>query len=364
MALSPGLDLASSAPDHGFHELGIAAIVRETHDAATLVLDVPTALRDRYRYEPGQFLTFRVRIDGRPQLRSYSMSSAPGLGEPLQVTVKRVAGGLVSNWMLDTLSVGDVVEATRPAGIFGRRQRTGDIVAVAGGSGVTPVLSVLRHVLATTTDRARVFYANRDPASVIFGAVLDDLAYRHPGRLDVVHHHDSERGLVTADELSAAISECRDLDCYVCGPAPFMELAESVLLAAGAAPDAVHIERFTPSEMEVDALDGGSTPTSAAPVDGSGTVRVAIELDGRAEVADYRPGTTLLQTARQRGLSPPFSCEAGNCATCMARLLEGAVTMSANNALTEDEVADGWILTCQSVPTTPLVRVRYGWDEG
>lgn len=355
MALSSGSRLVEPhRRDHGFHRLGVGRVRRETADASSLVLDIPPDLAPAYRYEPGQFLTFRCRIDGQPYLRCYSMSSTPGVDPDLQVTVKRVAGGAVSNWMLDSLRPGDPVEATRPAGVFGRRSGDGDVLAFAGGSGITPVLSVLKAILADTPHRARLFYANRDPSSVIFGAALAALVEGSGGRLEVVHHLDSEGGLVRADELEAFLSGGGGVDSYVCGPAPFMELVEATLTGGGASADTIHIERFEPRPEE--------GPAKPDPAD-AGPAQVTIEMDGRVDVAEHRPGTTVLQTARQLGMAPPFSCEAGNCATCMAKVTAGAVTMTTNNALTDEEVAEGWILTCQSVPSTLAVRVVYGGGD-
>ena len=144
-----------------------------------------------------------------------------------------------------------------------------------------------------------------------------------------------------------------DADAYVCGPTPFMDIVEEALLGSGLEPCRLHIERFGPP---VEAPIEEDEPVSA------GVTTVTIELDGRTESTEHRPGTTILQTARQLGMAPPFSCESGNCATCMARLIEGSVTMHVNNALTDEEVEEGWVLTCQSVPTSDTIRVVYGYD--
>ncbi len=169
-----------------------------------------------------------------------------------------------------------------------------------------------------------------------------------------------ERGFIGPDTVRQFADGAADAQFYVCGPAPFMDIVEQTLLADGVDPERVHIERFTPAQWlpEPDPSEpaAGDDPTASA------TVR--IELDGRTETTEYRPGTTILQTARQLGMSPPFSCEAGSCATCMARLLEGTASMHVNNALTADEVADGWVLTCQALPTSTLVHVAYGYEEG
>ena len=161
-------------------------------------------------------------------------------------------------------------------------------------------------------------------------------------------------GFIGPDAVRRLVDTAQDPDFYVCGPGPFMDLVETTLLDRGVSAHRIHIERFTPDEWvpEVVAVEGGTGP-----------LQVTIELDGRTESTDYHPGTTILQTARQMGLSPPFSCESGSCATCMARLLEGTASMHVNNALTDDEVVGGWVLTCQAVPTSPSVRVAYGYEE-
>jgi 3-ketosteroid 9alpha-monooxygenase subunit B len=362
MALSPDADLAPHLTrDHGFHMVRVREVVRETDDASSFVLGVPPDLIDGYSYRPGQFLTFRCWIDGEPHLRCYSMSSSPDIDDQLQVTVKRVTGGIVSNWMIDGLGPGDEIETTLPSGVFGSRVNDGDVVAFAGGSGITPILSIAKSVLAVGAHRVRLFYANRDAGSVIFESALDSLRQRYGRRIEFVQHLDTDRGVVDADEVTAFAGDCHGVDCFICGPGPFMDLVEKTLLVQGADPGSVHIERFTPA--------GGSTPSRNGvlrerPPDENRPGQVTIELDGRVEVGGNHPGATILQIARQLGMSPPYSCEAGSCATCMARIVEGDVSMYANNALSDEEVADGWILTCQAVPSTPTVRVVYGWGEG
>jgi ferredoxin-NADP reductase len=273
------------------------------------------------------------------------MSSAPAVDDDLKVTVKRVPDGAVSNWMNDALAEGDVVEATVPAGVFLLEPGDHEVVAFAAGSGITPVLSIVKTALATSDRHVRLLYANRDRDSVIFAAELDELVARHGDRFEVVHRLVVDDGFVdeTAVQPFAATTAAH----YVCGPPPFMDVVERALRTAGVDPARIHIERFTPPEP-VDAAD--------SPPDG---IEVVVELGGKRASVEHRPGTTVLQTARQMGLSPPFSCESGSCATCMAKVVEGEVTMFVNNALTDDEVAEGWILTCQSVPTTAVVHVVY-----
>ncbi|MGW3651147.1 2Fe-2S iron-sulfur cluster-binding protein [Streptomyces sp. NPDC000878] len=327
--------------DHGFHPVRIKRIVQETADTRTYVLDAP------FPYLAGQFLT--VRACGT--LRSYSMSSSPDTDSELMTTVKRVPGGLVSNWMHDHLAPGDLIETTSPAGVFCLREGTAPLVALCGGSGVTPVLSLVKTALATTGRRVRVLAADRDADSVIFGDTLSELARRHAGRFEIRHHLDDAQGLVTGAEIQAFVGDDLDADFYLCGPAPFMELAENTLLAQGAEAGQIVAERFTPAPEE------SEEPAEAVPETGGGTVTVV--LAGKRRTVDQHPRESLLESARRAGLMPPFSCEMGNCGTCIARLTEGEAKMRVNNALDDDEVAEGWVLTCQGEPVTPHVTVEY-----
>ncbi|RBM21882.1 oxidoreductase [Prauserella sp. PE36] len=336
---------------HGYHTLRVTRIVQETPDTRSFVLEVPAELAETFRYLPGQFCTFRVTVDGTEQLRSYSMSSAPDTGDDLTVTVKRVPGGVVSNWLNDTVAEGDVLELTRPAGVFCPREGGHPVVAFCGGSGVTPVLSIAKSVLAATDRTVRLFYANRNPESVIFAGELDRLRERYPDRLEVRHHHDSVDGYPDAGAVTEFAGASAGADYYVCGPAPFMDLVESTLRATGADPGRILVERFgdaAPAEPEQRAA-GPEVPEA-----------VTLILNGKKTTVAYKAGDTVLETARRGGLQPPFSCEAGNCATCMAVLRDGSATMRANNALTEEEVAEGWVLTCQALPQGPgSVTVEY-----
>jgi 3-ketosteroid 9alpha-monooxygenase subunit B len=324
-------------------------VVRETVDATSFVLVAPADIAPGFAYEAGQFLTFRVDVGGEEHLRSYSMSSSAAVGDELQVTVKRVPGGVVSNWMNDTLAVGDEIYASYPAGAFVLGEGHGDLVAFAGGSGITPVFSILKTALATTARGVRLLYANRDADSVIFASHLGDLVDRFGDRLAVHHHFDVDRGFVDEEKVHRFLADASDTDFYICGPGPFMDIVERTLLVTGVDADRIHIERFIPQEPDL------RETADQAPE----AVQVTIELNGRRAVAQYRHGTTLLQTARSLDMRPPSSCESGNCATCMARLVEGSALMRNNTALTAEEVADGWVLTCQAVPTSSVVHVVY-----
>lgn len=345
---------AGTAPrvkrDHGFHALRVLRVVPESRDASSIVFEVPDDLKPTYEYRAGQFLTLRLAIDGGLVTRSYSMSSSPDADEHVQVTVKRIAGGLASNWINDNVRAGDVIEASAPAGRFTLTGGTDDVILFGAGSGITPVFSLLKTALVTTGRNVRLLYGNRDAESIIFGDRIAELVAAHRGRIDVEHFLEAERGFVDSATIDRYVMDGADADYYVCGPGPFMDVVETALLGAGVDGSRVHIERFLPAgEQEL--------PPAEATAASSGTVE--IDLFGKVTSGEHRAGTTILQTARSFGETPPYGCEAGNCGACMAMLDEGDVVMHLNDALTDEEVEEGWILTCQAVPSTPCVRVRY-----
>ena len=225
-----------------------------------------------------------------------------------------------------------------------------ELVAFAGGSGITPVFSLLRSALESTTRGARLFYANRGRDSVIFDEPLASLKDLHSDRFALQHHLDDESGFVTPAQVEAFITHAKDAEYYICGPGPFMDIVQATLRTAGVPTDRVHLEHFEVAELPV----GPSADSDEAV-----TEEVTIELEKRKITVPYSQGDTLLQTARMAGLSAPSSCEIGSCGTCMARLTQGSARMINNDALEDDEVADGWVLTCQAVPTSRTVRVVY-----
>jgi 3-ketosteroid 9alpha-monooxygenase subunit B len=334
-------------PDHDYHRLTVLDVADETADTRSFVLAIPPALEPTFAYAAGQFCTFRAEIDGESVVRSYSMSSSPDTGDPFTTTVKRVAGGRMSNWMNDALEPGAMIEVMRPTGLFVLHERNVPIVAFAGGSGITPVISIIKSALARTSRPILLVYANRSSDSVIFGAELERLRSVSGGRLAVHHHVDAERGFLGPEACAAMAREHAHADFYICGPAAYMDTVEAGLSTLAVAPAQRFIERFVVSEET--AVDTGADVPDT----------LTIRLDRKRQTIAYRAGDTVLETARRGGLRPPFSCEAGNCATCMAHLDKGSVTMRVNNALSDDELAEGWILTCQSIPTSSEVAVDY-----
>jgi ferredoxin-NADP reductase len=336
---------------HAHHALRVRRVVDETPDARTFVFDVPDDLAELFSYQAGQFCTVRIHVDGEDVSRCYSMSSAPALGEPLAFTVKRVPGGIVSNWLIDHVAPGDELELMPPAGTFCERPGTTPLLAFCGGSGVTPVFSIVKQVVATGDRPVRVFDANRDRDSVIFAAALDELVAAHGDRLAVHHHLDAEAGHPTPADIAGFVGTDTHADVLVCGPTPFMDLVEAAVTMAGVPADRVSIERFlNPSGSDAAPVAAGGPAAPAT---------ITITIKRKRHTVTYVAGDTILETARRAGLKAPFSCEQGNCATCMARLTSGSATMRANHALTDDEVTEGWVLTCQALPEGTEVAVVY-----
>ena len=342
--------------DHGFHPVVVKDVIDETADTRTYVVDVPRDLRDLFGYRAGQFCTVRAEIDGEDVLRCYSMSSAPTVDADLAVTVKRVPGGAMSNWLHDHICVGDTMHLTRPAGTFCSADAAAPLVGFCGGSGVTPVISIVKDALSTTSRSVKVLVANRDAASVIFRDELARLAVQHGGRLEVQHHLDSDGGYLDPATVRAFIAGTAGAEMFICGPTPFMDLVEGALSAAGVEPGRIAIERF------VAGWSPGVSPSGGAPDPAFEDVVVetlTLIVKGKKHVLDYVVGDTVLDTARRGGVKTPFSCELGNCATCMAVVRDGAVTMRANNSLTPAEIDEGWVLTCQAMPTAPGTTIAF-----
>ena len=254
--------------------LRVKRVVRETRDAVSIVLDVPESSVRHFGYQAGQFLTLLVCVDGREHRRCYSMSSSPAAGEDLRITVKRDRDGVVSNWLNDTAAPGDEIHALPPEGRFVLKDTDRELVAFAGGSGITPVFSLLRSALVSGTRAARLFYANRGRDSVIFDEPLSSLKDVHAGRFVLHHHLDDESGFVTPahDRSVRRGRRSDDAEYYICGPGPFMDIVQTTLRTAGVPADRVHLEHFEVAELPV----GPSAAVGEAV-----TEEVTIELDGR-----------------------------------------------------------------------------------
>lgn len=335
--------------------LRVAAVVEETADARSIVLAVPAELEQRFAYRPGQFLTLKVPHESGHLARCYSLASDPGAGEPMKVTVKRVADGRGSNWLCDRVRPGAELEVLPPSGMFTPADPARDLLLLAAGSGVTPVMSILKAALRGTA-RVALFYANRDVESVIFRAELDSLVAEHPGRLVVTHWLESDHGLPTAAGLATWARPQREREAFVCGPGRFMELAELALADAGLARESIHVERFVSLEGDPFAEP---EPTSATGEIVEGDPVVEVTLDGQTRRVGWQRDTPLLDVLLAAGLEAPYSCREGSCSACTCLVLDGEVKLLRNTVLSREDLADGYVLACQAVPISDDVRVTY-----
>ncbi|OXI96422.1 MULTISPECIES: ferredoxin--NADP reductase [Burkholderia] len=349
--------------DSRFHRLTVADVIAESDDACSFVFDVPAALRDAFAYRPGQFLTLNVPCADATVTRCYSLSSAPGIDAAPKITVKRVRDGRASNWLCDRVKAGDALDVLPPAGVFTPRSLDGDLLLFAGGSGITPVLSILKSALVHGRGMLTLIYANRDERSVIFRAELQQLAQRHPGRVRVIHWLDSVQGIPPQRHLEELARPFSQQETFICGPALFMENALAAMLGLGLPRSRVHVERFAslpdaPAQASASADTTASTVAAAVSASGDGA-SIETVLDGDAFAFDSAPGETLLDAMLRAGVPAPNSCRMGQCGACMCRIERGEVALDSNHVLDDDEIAAGWTLACCARPASDALRVVF-----
>ncbi|MET4000048.1 ferredoxin--NADP reductase [Marinobacterium sp. MBR-109] len=340
-----------------YHSLRVDQVVQETSDAVSLQFAVPAELVERFCYRPGQFLTLRLPWQGEHLLRCYSMSSAPTVDAQLRVTVKRVVEGRGSNWICDHVQVGDAIEVMQPAGVFVPQSLDGEFLLFAGGSGITPVFSILRSVLLRGRGQVRLVYANRDEGSIIFREALKELLEQYADRLDVIHLLDSVQGRPTVSLLKRLSRGYENAQAFICGPGPYMDAAEQALQDLNLPAENIHVERFVslPSE-ESRNEEQQAVLTESAEVD---QAQISIELDGQHYELQCQGDETILDAAEKAGIDLPYSCMAGMCASCMCEVTEGEVKLLHNDVLDERDLSRGLTLTCQAVPRTAKVSLKY-----
>lgn len=338
-----------------YHPLKVARVVEETADARTIEFEIPKELRKQFLYKPGQHLQLHVPCGPKPLPRCYSLSGTLTIaGDPWRVTVKRVADGRASNWLCTELKAGDTLEVAPPAGMFIAKSFDQDFLMYAGGSGITPVYSILRSVLAASKARIRLIYANRDDKSVIFGKQLAELSAKYPDRLQVIHWLDVLQGFASQAQLAQLAKGWEHAQCFICGPGAFMDAAAAALKDLGVPHANVHIERFVSLPEDAD-----DVAAPAAPAAGDVTAEVEAELDGVVTKTTCQPGQLLIEALEAAGMAPPFSCRSGACAACMCKLDEGEVEMVHNHVLGQNDLDQGWILCCQSIPKSPKIKISY-----
>ena len=352
-----------------FHSLPVSAVERHNRDAVVVSFDVPDELRDTFAYTQGQYLTLRTEIDGEEVRRSYSVCSAVQ-DEQLRVAIKRVAGGQFSNWANDKLAPGQAIEVMPPSGRFNfplAEDNDKHYVAFGAGSGITPLLSIIKTTLMTEPNsRFTLFYGNRASGSVLFRQELADLKDRYLGRFNLVYIMSREQ--LDIDLFNGRIDRAKveqllthwidpaDIDgAFVCGPLDMMEEARDVLIERGVAKDAIKMEVFAATKSAAKARANAPMVTDA-----TDRAKVRVVLDGRTLEYDLARGQeNLLDAALEHSIELPYSCKSGVCSTCRCKLVEGEVDMDTNFALEDYEVERGFILSCQSFPVTDSVVIDF-----
>jgi ring-1,2-phenylacetyl-CoA epoxidase subunit PaaE len=346
----------------GFHQVRVADVRRETDECLSIALDVPPELAEEFRYAPGQYLTFRTLLDGAEVRRSYSICTAPSDDE-VRVAVKQVPGGAFSSYVASAVHRGDVLEVMGPEGRFTPApdpKPHRHVLGIAAGSGITPVLGIVRHVLATEpTARVTVVYGNRTASSIVFRDQLAGLKDRYLDRLRVIHVLSREGseiplhgGRIDGPKVRTLLSTVLDPadvdEVFICGPQEMSVTVRGALLEAGIDAHRVHVELF-----------GTPTPPPPPPADPTaGAVRAKVVLHGRTSEVEVAPGETVLDAGKRAGLELPWSCTAGVCATCRAKVT-GSVVMAVNHSLEPWELEAGYRLTCQSRARSEDLVVDY-----
>jgi 3-ketosteroid 9alpha-monooxygenase subunit B len=336
-----------------YHRVRVADVIKETSDAHSLVLQVPDDLAADFAYRPGQFLTVRVPHEANGSIaRCYSLSSSPHTDRELKVTVKRVPGGHASNWICDHVTPGTVVELMPPAGSFTPGSLDDDLLLLAAGSGITPVISILKSALSQGSGHIALVYANRDEQSIIFGAELSRIEVRHRERLHVVHWLDATQGPPTVAALDPLIRSYAGRDAFVCGPEPYLAVACEALGERGVPQSRIHIERF---QSLVD--NPFTTPEAGAADERIATA--VVTMDGQTHRLPWPAHTRLLDLLITAGLNPPYSCRQGICGACACQVVAGEVELLHNEVLEDEDFADGYTLACQALPRSDTVSVTY-----
>ncbi|MEN3039935.1 MAG: ferredoxin--NADP reductase [Bacteroidia bacterium] len=346
-----------------FQPLRIQAKVPETPDTFSLILEKPAS---GFEYLPGQYLSIRVEIDGKKYPRAYSLSSSPYLDKDLRLTIKRLEGGIVSNYIWQTLNPGDTMEVFPPLGNFTvqpQRNRSIQYLFIAAGSGIAPIYGMIRSILfAEPKSRILLLYGSRSEEYIIFRREINELIAQYGDRLEVIHtlsrpsaEWKGRIGRISPELIQDEVERIRrrllPIEAYICGPSEMMAMAIQTLERCRLPKEKIHTEYFSAPLPEAVVAEPPAAPSEAL---------ATIRLDGKVYQVPVKSGQTLLTAAREAGLDPPYACEEGICCTCRAKLYKGQVHMAVREALSDWEIEKGFILTCQAIPLTPEVEIEYG----
>lgn len=349
------------------YQLKVTKVQELTKDAVAVSFDVPQALYEVFGYKPGQYLTLQFNLNGEQVRRSYSLCSSPVVEEPLRIGVKRVKDGLVSNHINDNVKVGDIIDVLPPDGRFYAEVDADNYKTYylfSAGSGITPILSIALTVLYTEPHSfVHMIYGNSTQESIMFKQELDELQEQYADRFILVHslsrpkeswfsspEFEYRKGRVDAEAIQWFINEyppyAQNVEYYICGPGKMIESTQKTLKGIDVPDERVYVESF----------GGGSVKST---VEGVENAQLSADIFGQEATATVAKGKTVLRALIDAGYDPPYSCEGGVCSTCKCKVIAGEVIMKNNMALTDKEVADGYVLSCQSVPTTAKVKVVY-----
>lgn len=358
-----------------FHSLFVKRIERLTADAAQITFAIPPDLRDAFEFKSGQFLTLRAQILGESVRRSYSICSAPlqlTNAQEICVGIKRVEDGVFSTWATQELKAGDEIDVMPPDGRFVFKQpHAKNRLMIAAGSGITPILSMLSHGLASDDARYTLVYGNRATHTIMFGEALQDLKDRYPSRLQLIHILSRQatelpisQGRITQEkiaELCGSLITASHVDeAFICGPEAMIEAAEAALQSAGLTKERIHSERFASLAATKSIASSTYSIRSTGQKDlKNHAFQLDVILDGKSHSMGLGAQDTVLDTALSQGLDLPYACKGGVCCTCRAKVIEGKVEMEKNFTLEKWEVDKGFVLTCQARCTTPRVVVSF-----
>jgi len=334
-----------------YFDLQVERVIDETHDARSFVLTIPQELEATFAYRAGQFLTFGVPLGDHHLVRCYSLASCPETESQHKVTVKRIDDGRVSNWFNENVEAGHTLHVMKPAGHFCLADRETPLVFFGAGSGITPIASLIKTALATTERRLHLVYANRDADSVIFSTELRALAARYPDRFELTHRLDDVDGFLDVPAAQKVVAADPGADFYICGPGVFMDVVEAALAEASVAQEQVFIERFVTPDLDA---------AAAAPATGQAMDALRVYLDGEVHEVPVQENETILAACHRAGIDAPCACTEGYCGACMAQVKQGKVEMLLNDGgLDDDQVEEGWVLTCQTRVCSAGVQVDY-----
>lgn len=344
-----------------FYKLSIKEIQKETKDSVSIVFNIPQDLQDKYKFIPGQYVTIKKVLDGNELRRAYSICSSLQSNR-IKVGVKSAENGYFSKYAVNELKVGDELEVSRPEGRFNlmpNSKHSKNYLAFVAGSGITPILSMIKSVLETEKESHFVLvYGNKSVTDVMFKSEIDTLVQNNPANFSVYYVYSQFEevgtlfGRIDTSVLNFILNnKCKDIqfnDYFLCGPEPMINLIKENLLEKNVEEKNIHFELFSTS---VDDKVGDA--------DIDGKTKVNVLLDDEEHTFEMDRSKTILEVALKNGLDAPYSCQGGICSTCLAKITEGKAVMDKNSILTDSEIKEGLILTCQAHPTTPTISIDY-----